>query len=106
MEKLLQKTRKCRPTAVLAADDFTAQGGLRALYEHGLSVPRDISLTGFDDIPSAELMIPALTTIKVPVSRMVAAAFDLIADIGTKSRKVRKLAPELIERESCIEPCQ
>ncbi len=103
MEKLLQKTRKCRPTAVLAADDFTAQGGLRALYEHGLSVPRDISLTGFDDIPSAELMIPALTTIRVPVRRMVAAAFDLIVDSGAKSRKVRKLAPELIERESCIE---
>ncbi|OQA88617.1 MAG: HTH-type transcriptional regulator GalS [Lentisphaerae bacterium ADurb.Bin242] len=103
MEKLLQKTRKCRPTAVLAADDFTAQGGLRALYENGLSVPRDISLTGFDDIPSAELMIPALTTIRVPVRRMVAAAFDLIAEAGTKSRKVRKLAPELIERESCIE---
>ncbi len=106
MNKLLQKTRKCRPTAVLAADDFTAQGGLRALYEHGLSAPRDISLTGFDDIPSAELMIPALTTIKVPVRRMVAAAFDLIAGNGTKSRRVRKLAPELVERESCIEPCQ
>ncbi len=106
MNKLLQKTRKCRPTAVLAADDFTAQGGLRALYEHGLSAPRDISLTGFDDIPSAELMIPALTTIKVPVRRMVAAAFDLIAGNGAKSRRVRKLAPELVERESCIEPCQ
>lgn len=106
MNKLLQRTRKCRPTAVLAADDFTAQGGLRALYEHGLSAPRDISLTGFDDIPSAELMIPALTTIKVPVRRMVAAAFDLIAGNGAKSRRVRKLAPELVERESCIEPCQ
>lgn len=103
MNRLLQETRRCRPTAVLAADDFTAMEGLRVLYEHGLSVPRDISITGFDNIPTSELMIPALTTIKVPVRRMVAAAFDLIAGDGGKNGKVRKLAPELIKRESCIE---
>ncbi len=104
MNKLLQKTQKSRPTVVLAADDFTAQGGIRALFEQGLSAPRDMSLTGFDDIPSAELMIPALTTIRVPVRRMVSVAFDLISKNDPKTRQVRKLAPELVERESCIGP--
>lgn len=99
MEKLLNKVRKKLPTVIMAADDITAQGGLRALHNAGLTVPGDISLTGFDDIPAAGLMIPALTTIRVPVIQMVDAAFDLI--FKHRYENVIHLKPELVERESC-----
>ncbi len=99
MEKLLTKTRKKLPSVIMAADDITAQGGLRALYNAGLSVPQDVSLTGFDDIPAAGLMIPALTTIRVPIAQMVDAAFELI--FKRRGEKVILLKPELVIRESC-----
>lgn len=105
MEILLRAAGRELPTAVIAADDITAQGGLKALHRAGLSVPKDISLTGIDNIPAAKLMIPALTTIKSPVAEMVRAAFSLAVDkVGRRKSKVVKLKPELIVRDSCSKP--
>jgi LacI family transcriptional regulator len=105
MKKLLAKTAKKRPTVVLAADDSMAQGALRAVYDAGLAVPHDLSLTGIDDIPAAGLMIPALTTIRSPIDRMVAAAFELVFEpAGGGPGRVTRLAPELVVRESCAAP--
>lgn len=52
-----------RPTAVFAANDLIALGALMAAREVGLGVPGDIALAGFDDIPAARLVSPALTTV-------------------------------------------
>jgi LacI family transcriptional regulator len=52
-----------RPTAVFAANDLIALGALMAAREAGLSVPGDVALAGFDDIPTARLVSPALTTV-------------------------------------------
>jgi LacI family transcriptional regulator len=52
-----------RPTAVFAANDVMAIGALRAIREVGLSVPADIAIIGFDDIPIAKLVYPPLTTV-------------------------------------------
>ena len=103
MKNLLGLSGRNLPTAVIAADDMTAQGGLKALHDACLHVPKDISLTGIDDIPSAGLMIPALTTIRSPVAEMVRAAFSLAVD-RKKGREPRvvKIKPELIVRESCL----
>jgi LacI family transcriptional regulator, galactose operon repressor len=54
-----------RPTAVFAANDAMAIGCLAALRERGLGVPGDVSLAGFDDIPVARYLTPALTTVSV-----------------------------------------
>jgi len=61
MEALLSCTP--RPTAVFAANDLIALGALMAVRELGLRVPADVALAGFDDIPAARLVSPALTTI-------------------------------------------
>ena len=56
-----------RPTAVIASDDTMAVGAVRAASDAGLSVPQDVSVVGFDDIPISRYLIPALTTVRMPV---------------------------------------
>lgn len=62
--------RKTRPTGVFCSCDAVARHVLRALEAHGLSVPRDVSLVGFDDDPIAEWMTPALTTVRQDFSAL------------------------------------
>lgn len=71
-ERLLAGPR--RPTAIFAANDDMALGVLQAAAAAGLSVPRDLSVAGFDDTPSALFSTPPLTTIRHPVAEMAAAA--------------------------------
>jgi DNA-binding LacI/PurR family transcriptional regulator len=67
-----------RPTALLCANDLMAIGALRRARELKLSVPRDLSLTGFDDIPAAALLDPPLTTVVQPGHEMGRAAAELL----------------------------
>ena len=55
--------RVIRPSAVFAANDLMAMGAMVAIREAGLSIPRDIAVMGFDDISTARLVYPPLTTI-------------------------------------------
>lgn len=59
-----------RPTAIFAANDDMAAGVLRVAAELGLSVPRDLSVCGFDDVPIARHVTPALTTVRQPTREM------------------------------------
>ena len=68
-----------RPDAVFAGNDMMAIGCLAALNEAGLRVPEDIALAGFDDIPIARYVAPALTTIRVPIAALGAAALEALA---------------------------
>jgi len=67
-KKLLSNTTEF--TAVLAFNDISAIGAIRALRENDLNVPRDVSIIGFDDITAAEYHNPALTTIRQPLKKM------------------------------------
>jgi LacI family transcriptional regulator len=71
-ERLL--TRTDPPTAILAANDDIALGVLQAAMAAGVTVPRDLSVAGFDDNPIAMFSHPSLTTIRQPVAEMAAAA--------------------------------
>ncbi|MDT0445835.1 LacI family DNA-binding transcriptional regulator [Streptomyces johnsoniae] len=67
-------------TGVFALTDAVAAGALRALAEAGLSVPRDVSLVGFDDVPPATDLRPQLTTVHVPYEEMGRTAVRLALD--------------------------
>lgn len=73
---LLQGGR--RPTAIFAANDEMAAGVCVAARHHGLDIPRDLSVCGFDDIPIAIQVWPALTTVSQPIKEMGERATDLL----------------------------
>jgi len=86
-----------------AAGDMAALGIIHRAKGMGLRIPQDIALVGYDDIPVAGIMNPALTTIRQPLDEMGKRAFDLV--IGSLEGKIKGsqeilLAPELIIRES------
>jgi DNA-binding LacI/PurR family transcriptional regulator len=64
-----------RPTAVIASNDLTAIGAMGAIFEHGLRVPQDISLIGFDDIELCAFTQPALTTVRLSRQEIARLAF-------------------------------
>jgi len=72
---------KRRPQALFAANDMMAIGAQLALQAAGVQVPRDIALAGFDDIPVARYVTPALTTVRVPIAGMGAQALDRLAGL-------------------------
>ena len=63
--------KKGRPfTAMFCSNDITAIGAMRAIKEHGLRIPEDISLISIDDIDTAQYLTPMLTTVHIPVEEM------------------------------------
>jgi LacI family transcriptional regulator len=99
--------RRVPLTAVVAFDDMTAFGAIRALSKAGMRVPEQCSVVGFDDIAAAALYTPALTTIRQPMEVMGATAATLVIEAinAVVENKPfhpmhRTLAPELIVRES------
>lgn len=92
-----------RPTAIFAANDISAYGAIAAIREAGLSVPGDISVVGFDDIPIASQLHPQLTTVRQPLQQMARAAVNLllalVAGLDAPSEQI-VLPTQLILRES------
>lgn len=93
-----------RPTAVFIASDMVAIGALRALREHGLRVPEDMAIVGFDDIATARYLTPALTTVHVPAFGLGWSAAELLIRIieGDLPNETQvRLETQLVIRESC-----
>jgi len=67
-----------RPTALVAFNDKAAVGALRATAERGLSVPRDVSIAGFDDLDLSRATTPQLTTVRQPLQEMGRMAVSLL----------------------------
>jgi len=104
-EELLK--HKKRFTAIMAFDDLTAFGAIRGLARAGLKVPEDCSVIGFDDVIPAGLSVPSLTTVRQPMESLGSAAVGLVLEAvnaAIEEREFeavhRKLAPELVVRES------
>jgi len=95
-----------RPTAVICGNDVLAIGAINEALTLGLQVPAQISVTGFDDLPIASLLIPSLTTVRVPMRELGSlAAQHLLALIaGEPVNMVRELPVELIVRDSTAPP--
>jgi phosphoserine phosphatase RsbU/P len=101
MNVLLRAER--RPDAVLAGNDYAAFGALTAAQNAGLSVPRDLSLVGFDDSEVAKSSTPALATIRQPYFDQASAALEyLSARIdGQQPSPSLRMATHFIRRRSC-----
>jgi LacI family transcriptional regulator len=106
-DDLLKRRRKF--TALLAYDDITALGAIRALTRAGIKVPEQCSVIGFDDVAPAVFAMPPLTTIRQPMQTMGSTAVSMVADAinaTLEQREVaaihRKLPPELVVRQSTI----
>jgi LacI family transcriptional regulator len=95
-------------TALFAANDLMAAGAIRELHSRGIAVPGDVSVIGFDDAPLAEMISPALTTMRQPLQDMAHAAVSLLlsrvtsGDGGAPVRKV--LSTSLVIRDSTAPP--
>ncbi|HKS47381.1 MAG TPA: LacI family DNA-binding transcriptional regulator [Amycolatopsis sp.] len=92
---------KHKATCVFAVADVMAIGALTALREAGRSVPEDVSLAGFDDIPVVRDLSPPLTTVALPLERLGEQAMELALNNGGGTRsRVRRLPAEVVLRES------
>jgi LacI family transcriptional regulator len=101
LEPLLQQTSA--PSAIVAGSDLIAAGCIEALRKHGLRVPDDVAVTGFDDQPLAGHVQPPLTTVRVPISDMGRTATDMLLRLvgGERVRPRSLVLPsEIVVRES------
>jgi DNA-binding LacI/PurR family transcriptional regulator len=101
MERLLAE--KVKPTAILASNDLTAVGAIGTIHQHGLDVPRDFSIIGFDDIEISAFIYPPLTTVRLSRTEIAERAFRaLYAASQERNAQGREyqIRPELIIRQS------
>jgi LacI family transcriptional regulator len=104
-EELLHRRRPF--TALMAFDDMTAFGAIRALGKAGLRVPDQVSVVGFDDVSPSAIYSPALTTVRQPMESMGTTAATIVLEAinaGLEKKPARtihrRIDPELIVRES------
>lgn len=93
-----------RPTALVCANDEIALGAYGACQERGLRIPDDVAVTGWDDIPMARFVWPALTTVRQPLRELGARAARLLLERmrGERIAPVREVLPTaLVVRASC-----
>ena len=102
VEKLL--SARIKPTAVFCANDLLALGVMRGLLKHGISIPEDMALVGYDDVEFASVLSTPLTSIRQPKYELGRAAAELLLDEAltptTHQHKHIVYQPELIARES------
>lgn len=91
------------PTAIFAANDLSAIQTMQVARSLGLSVPDDLSVIGFDNVPESALATPPLTTVAQPLQQMGAAALHLLVDLinGEPRETSVRLPTHLVERSSC-----
>jgi DNA-binding LacI/PurR family transcriptional regulator len=97
------------PTAIVAASDLTAMGVYHVAHQRGLSIPGDLSVSGFDDTVLCEYLSPPLTTVRQPLSQMADQAVRLLDDMARETGGPQpriELSTVLVERGSTAAPAQ
>ena len=92
-EELLKQKRTF--SALMAYDDMTAFGALRALAKAGIKVPQDCSLIGFDDINPSQLFVPSLTTVRQPMEAMGASAVSILIEGSARPPRIAAARPSI-----------
>jgi LacI family transcriptional regulator len=102
-----QRLLAAAPTAIFVASDSMAIGALKAVRQAGLRVPQDVALVGFDDVPVATAVEPALTTVRQPIERLGSMAAELLLALiengSEEQASIHRivLPAELVVRDSC-----
>jgi LacI family transcriptional regulator len=97
--------RPDRPTALVCDDDLMAAGAYKAARARGLEVPRDLSVTGFDDVQIAMAVEPELTTVRLPARELGARGLTALLEVLDGGRPGPQALPvELVVRESTAAP--
>lgn len=99
----MQQLLPTRPDAVFASSDMMAIGAQTAIRKAGLSIPDDIAVVGFDNLPQATLADPPLTTVQQPIEELGMEAVDMLHEIlngATRSPRQIVLPVKLIRRSS------
>ncbi|MEV0679645.1 LacI family DNA-binding transcriptional regulator [Actinosynnema sp. NPDC050436] len=91
-------------TCVFAVNDVMAMGAVAALREHGVRVPEDVSLAGFDDIPTLRDLAPGLSTVRLPLEEMGERAARLVLDEVVGEPRAVRVAGEVVLRASTASP--
>jgi LacI family transcriptional regulator len=91
---------RTRATCVFALNDAMALGALRVLRARGVSVPAQLSVVGFDDIPGAIDSQPALSTVHIPMAELGRMAIELAFGAGSGELRVRTVPADVVLRES------
>lgn len=91
-------------TCVFAVNDVMAMGAMAALRERGHRVPEDVSMAGFDDIPTLRDLVPALSTVRLPLEDMGERAARLVLDEGDSAPRTVRVAGEVVLRASTASP--
>lgn len=103
-ELTTQLLRSSRPEAIFAANDMMAIGVIRALHEHGLRIPEDVAVVGFDNTLGAEFLIRPLTTVSQPFTEVGRAALrhllGLMGEADGEGACPSPLLPRLVVRRS------
>lgn len=88
-------------TAIFCINDQTAHGAYLGLFRKGLSVPKDISIVGFDDLPSSSYMLPPLTSVRQSVGVLgERSAEGILALIAGRRPRIQSPAVEIVVRDS------
>jgi len=89
--------------AVFAGDDDAATGVIRALKMAGRLIPEDVAVVGFDDVPFARYLSPALTTVRAPIEDVGREAVRQLTRLmnGERAQALTLMRTELVIRESC-----
>ena len=97
---------KRRPTALFCANDEVGVGAIRGARSLDLSIPEDVSVVGFDDVPLAMVCYPSLTTVKQPIGELSVAAVRALARLvnGDDGVPGQVFPTELIVRSSTTHP--
>jgi len=98
--------QKNRPTAIFAGNDMMAFGSLHAARMLGLTVPDDVAVVGFDDVPLCGFIQPALTTVAIPRYGLGVGAMQMLIDLisGSSFDRIRWFKTRLMARESTLKP--
>lgn len=96
-----------KPSAVFAGNDTIAIGALAAIHQAGLTVPKDIAVIGYDDIPIAPFTVPPLTTVRTPAAEQGRLAGEMLINLMQGRPPAERhitLTSQLIVRQSCGAP--